>query len=76
MFNKPAPWFFFFYLILVSFSPKQPHTPVVHRIVYYKRLYIFFSINIYVQMEGGQEETIFTRNIEAKYKKLAANAPV
>lgn len=47
---------FVFYLT-VSFFLKQPDAPLVHRIVYYKRLYIFFSINIYVQMKGGQEET-------------------
>lgn len=39
MFNKPA---VFFYLIHFFFL-KQPHAPVVHRIVYYKRLYIFFQ---------------------------------
>lgn len=39
---------------------KWPHMHVVHRIVYYKRLYINFSINIlYVQMKGRQRYQYF-----------------
>lgn len=42
-------------LLLLYNHQVTTHTHVVHRIVYYKRLYINFSINIlYVQMEGRQ----------------------
>lgn len=56
--NKPSSCFFLFkpsLLLLLYNHQVTTHTHVVHRIVYYKRLYINFSINIlYVQMEGRQ----------------------
>lgn len=56
--NKPPSCFFLFkpsLLLLLYNHQVTTHTHVVHRIVYYKRLYINFSINIlYVQMEGRQ----------------------
>lgn len=56
--NKPPSCFFLFkpsLLLLLYNHQVTTQTHVVHRIVYYKRLYINFSINIlYVQMEGRQ----------------------